>query len=189
MVVQGYIDLWIGKRFLESLSYIYYYIPAFLMWVILILRNNSLKKASLLFCILACLLLSGSVLLRVLSTFSIFHATSSSLTVVWVTSFIVFSLLLFKCKSFFFITLLEVLLTLVWYANSFPYFIEILFACILSYLFYRMFYICCKKFALETSNFWITEQYTRSGYLISDIHILNSIVILTYFLNLLLICW
>ena len=47
-------------------------------------------------------------------------------------------------------------------------------------LMYRLYIYLCKKMRLAGSRDWISTQYTKSGYLVSDIHLILVVLYGTF---------
>ena len=182
--------MWIGKELVELLSNIYIYIPVIVTWVIVIIRNNTIKSGLLILFTLTCLSFIAFYSLYPLEAlFSLHRDMPSSRLVVVAISIISFSALLFRSRSFL-LTLLSILILLAFILpthfirHTFGLAVGLLEALIL----YAIYLIISKKFSLN-KNTWITQQYTHSGYAIIDISILSNVLVITEFVVLFMLLY
>ena len=157
-----HINIWMGKELILLLSTPYLYIPIAFIWFSIIFRNNNLKN---------CLIIVGSIGVALLSIIvcdmyfpmePIFPSHSSNIYIALVVLLVIFSLLLFRSRTF------------------------ALLGTINAIIFYMLFSILRKRLSSSQTT-WITNQYTNSGYAVTNMYLLNNILILTAFLMLILL--
>lgn len=188
MIEQVHIGSWIGKELIELLSNIYIYIPLMLIGFIIIIRNNSVKSCLLVFVSILCLMFSIHYTLGPIE--ALFggqvnlHSSMCFFTVF--SAITVFISCLFRNRSFFITSLVVIGIAI----GTLPeYFKEHLFGIIISVLealiLYGIYLLISKKF-LTNRNTWVSQQFTHSGYALTDILLLNNVIVLTAFIILII---
>ena len=182
-----HINIWMGKELILLLSIPYLYIPIAFIWFSIIFRNNNLKN---------CLIIVGSIGVALLSIIvcdmyfpmePIFPSHSSNIYIALVVLLVIFSLLLFRSRTFAFVILLmTALLICVLLDFLILHIYELLLGIINAIIFYMLFLILRKRLSSSQTT-WITNQYTNSGYAVTNMYLLNNILILTAFLMLILL--
>lgn len=169
--------MWIGKDMNYFFSYPYIYIVMLLLWGYVIIRNNSIKNS-----LLIILLMGGLFLYNYVMT-DIMHLTYIPFINILFTA-IVFLLLLFRSFPFFIISLLFVL-----HYYLFSYSLSTVFlknagiSLLGSLIFYAIYYFLNRRLVLDDRKL-ISEQYTKTGYFVPDICLLNIVYLVVFFAGL-----
>lgn len=158
-------------------SYPYIYIVMLLLWGYVIIRNNSIKNGLLIVALMGGLFLfnyvmAGIVHLVYIPFINILFAG------------IVFLLLLFRSFSFFIISLF---FAFHYYLFSYPlpttFFPSVGISFLGSLIFYAVYYVLNRKLVLDNRKL-ISEQYTKTGYFVPDICLLNIVYLIIFFVSL-----
>ncbi len=180
-----YTDSWIGKGLIQSLSCLFMYIPILLILFYVIAKNSSLRSCILLISILTVLIVFN-VLLPFICINSLETFDNFSWPICLVISLCTFFSLLFRSRSFLAILLFEAaLLSILFFSYAISHWIYIAVSCGSAIIFYALFFLLDRKI-FKREKHWITEQYTSSGFSISDISLLNVTIVTTGFIHLLL---
>ena len=177
-----HIDSWIGKEFIELLSNIYVYIPLIITSLIVIIRNNSIKSSLLLTVFIVGLIVLVAYTLVPLKIADIVEIQSLSRVLAIVVSINTFSICLFRSRFFSIVLVILVGLILLTLSGLFLlHLFEFIVGIVESLVFYSIYKLVSKKLSLS-DNTWISQQYTRSGYALTDIQLLSNMMIITGFI-------
>ena len=182
-----HINIWMGKELILLLSIPYLYIPIAFIWFSIIFRNNNLKNSLIIVGSIGVALLSIIVCDMYFPMEPIFPSHSSNIYIALVVLLVIFSLLLFRSRTFAFVILLMTALLICMLLDFLILHIyELLLGIINAIIFYMLFLILRKRLSSSQTT-WITNQYTNSCYAVTNMYLLNNILILTAFLMLILL--
>ena len=176
-----HINIWMGKELILLLSIPYLYIPIAFIWFSIIFRNNNLKNSLIIVGSIGVALLSIIVCDMYFPMEPIFPSHSSNIYIALVVLLVIFSLLLFRSRTFAFVILLMTALLICMLLDFLILHIyELLLGIINAIIFYMLFLILRKRLSSRIA-------YKKSGYAVTNMYLLNNILILTAFLMLILL--
>lgn len=172
--------MWIGESMECLFSYPYIYILMLLLWAYVIVRNNSIKNSALIIILIGIL-------------FALNYGISVFLDIPYIPYFniifagVVFLSFLFGSLSFFFVSLfclVQYCLFSCSFSNSLIMNLSIIF--LSSIFLYIVYYALYRKLTFDNRQL-ISEQYTRNGYFMPDICLLNMVHLLIFIIGLIYI--